>query len=113
MIHLLRKPVGRLEETAVNGFRQVDLVDEIWIRYVPAQITNTYPKCRIYLGFRLFTEAARTKADHLEAEFRQHMYYERYDFEVRHIAAGSVPIDQPSCVWMRPRANGVPPGGIA
>jgi hypothetical protein len=114
-----REPDDDIERTIVNGFSQVETIDEIWVRYarpdapdgIPAHLWNqsqSYQVCRIYLGFRVLDQAGRTKADNIESEFQMRMHFNEMEFKVMHISVGKVPVDIPSRIWKRPVAIWVP-----
>jgi len=122
IFRLDREPCDRIEQTVVNGFSQVSTIDEIWMRLGRPARPDGMPKplwfqlqeadvYTIHLGFRILDQAGRTMADSVESEFLQRMAPERFEFEVKHIAAGTIPAGVPARIWKRPPLIWTPGSG--
>lgn len=104
-ISLDRPPFGQHEEQVVNGFPQIEPLEEIWTREVNEQLTGSYPVVKFYLALRDVQDArARELCDRIVDAFKTRTYWDKIEFRFIIIPWGLIPSDLPSRIWRRHQA---------
>lgn len=104
IITLDRPPFGTYEEELVNGFPQIEALEEIWVREANPLLTGGYMLLRIYLALRTLDAKSLELCDRIQADYQVRRHYDEVELEWHRLRwfADAVPANLPSRIFKRP-----------